>query len=111
MHAGPKQRNKRKQMVWPLRKGHVQGLLGVAKEMGLGKIVKCRRSHFGALLVEVHFGLFHVCLSQWVYYRAREVLEPACQDFRWRMLCFQVIQGCGVQQLGLYPFSSLSEEP
>lgn len=40
-HTGPRQRNKRKQMVWPLREGNAQGLLGVAKEMGLGKILKC----------------------------------------------------------------------
>jgi hypothetical protein len=37
----PRQRSKRKQMVWPLRKGNAQGLLGVAKEMGIGKIWKC----------------------------------------------------------------------
>lgn len=40
-HTGPMQRNKRKQMVWPLRKGNAQGLLGIAKEMGEGKILKC----------------------------------------------------------------------
>lgn len=41
VRAGPRQRNKRKQMVWPPRKGNTRGLLGVAKEMREGKILKC----------------------------------------------------------------------
>lgn len=41
VHTGPRQRNKRKQMVWTLRKGNAQELLGIAKKMGMGKILKC----------------------------------------------------------------------
>lgn len=56
-------------MTWPLRKGNAQGLLEVAK--------KWERERFGngaksGQLVKVPFSLFHMCLSQWIYYLARE---------------------------------------
>lgn len=58
-----------KQMVWPLREGNTQGLLGLAKEMGMGKIFKCCRSPSRAQLA--HFDLVYVCLSQGADHLAR----------------------------------------
>ena len=61
--------SREKQMVWPLREGNTQGLLGLAKEMGTAKIFKCCRSPSRAQLA--HFDLIHVCLSQGADHLAR----------------------------------------
>lgn len=58
-------------------KGKCPAAAGAAKEMGLGKILKYRRSHFRAQLV--HFGLFCVCLSQGVGHQARGPGSPKLQ--------------------------------
>lgn len=106
--TGPRQGSKRKQMVWPPEEGKCPGILGEAKTMREGKILKCRRSHCRTQLMTARFGLFLGCPSQRVYYLAREGLDPPSQGFRWS---FQKAVGdSGVQQLGLHPSSSLTKE-
>lgn len=69
VHASLGQGDKGKADVWPLREGNTQGLLGLAKEMGTGKIFKCCRSPSRAQLA--HFDLVHMCLSQGADHLAR----------------------------------------